>query len=63
MFVCLSMAISMSIGMTISTMIAEEKEKNMLKTLLLSGVRYHEYILSVLIHPLILTVITLILFR
>ncbi|BCP63034.1 ABC transporter permease [Streptococcus suis] len=62
MFVCLSMAISMSIGMTISTMIAEEKEKNMLKTLLLSGVRYHEYILSVLIHPLILTVITLILF-
>lgn len=28
MFVCLSMAISMSIGMTISTMIAEEKEKH-----------------------------------
>ncbi|MDA3766700.1 hypothetical protein [Streptococcus thermophilus] len=30
MFVCLSMAISMSIGMTISTMIAEEKEKKVL---------------------------------
>ncbi|HFI0640759.1 TPA: ABC transporter permease [Streptococcus suis] len=62
MFICLSMAIAMSIGMMISTMIAEEKEKNMLKTLLLSGVRYHEYILSVLIHPMIMMVITLILF-
>lgn len=44
MFVCLSMAISMSIGNMISTIIAEEKEKNTLKTLLLSGVRYSEYI-------------------
>lgn len=62
MFVCLSMAISMSIGGMISTIIAEEKEKNMLKTLLLSGVRYNEYILSVLIHPVLITVITMILF-
>lgn len=62
MFVCLSMAISMSVGGMISTIIAEEKEKNMLKTLLLSGVRYNEYILSVLIHPVLITVITMILF-
>lgn len=62
MFVCLSMAISMSIGNMISTIIAEEKEKNTLKTLLLSGVRYNEYILSVLIHPIIITIITMISF-
>lgn len=62
MFVCLSMAISMSIGSMISTVIAEEKEKNTLKTLLLSGVRYNEYILSVLIHPIIITVITMMVF-
>lgn len=62
MFVCLSMAISMSIGNMISTIIAEEKEKNTLKTLLLSGVRYSEYIFSVLIHPIIITAITMILF-
>lgn len=62
MFVSLSMAISMSIGNMISTIIAEEKEKNTLKTLLLSGVRYYEYIISVLIHPLLITVITMTLF-
>ncbi|MGQ7660817.1 ABC transporter permease [Streptococcus suis] len=62
MFVCLSTAISMSVGSMISTIIAEEKEKNNLKTLILSGVRYHEYILSVLIHPLIITVVTMIAF-
>lgn len=62
LFICLSMAISLSIGMMISTIIAEEKEKNMLKTLLLSGVRYNEYILSVLVLPLVITVLTLILF-
>lgn len=62
MFVCLSMAISMSIGNMISTIIAEEKEKNTLKTLLLSGVRYNEYIFSVLIHPVVITIITMVLF-
>lgn len=62
MFVCLSTAISMSVGSMVSTIIAEEKEKNNLKTLILSGVRYHEYIMSVLIHPLIVTLITIISF-
>ena len=62
MFICLSTAISMSVGSMISTIIAEEKEKNNLKTLLLSGVRYHEYILSVLVHPIIITIITMVSF-
>lgn len=62
MFVCLSTALSMSVGSMISTIIAEEKEKNNLKTLILSGVKYHEYILSVLIHPLIVTAVTMVLF-
>lgn len=62
MFACLSTALSMSVGSMISTIIAEEKEKNNLKTLILSGVKYHEYILSVLIHPLIVTAVTMFLF-
>lgn len=62
MFVCLSTAISMSVGSMISTIIAEEKEKNNLKSLLLSGVGYPEYISSVLIHPILITIITMITF-
>ncbi|MTB63727.1 ABC transporter [Streptococcus sp. zg-86] len=62
MFACLSMAISISIGNMISTIISEEKEKNILKTLILSGVRYNEYILSVLIPPIIVTIVTMTVF-
>ena len=62
MFLCLSTAIAMSVGSTVSTIIAEEKEKNNLKTLLLSGVRPHEYLISVLVHPVMITVINMILF-
>ena len=62
MFVCLSTAISMSVGSMISVMIAEEKEKNNLKSMILSGVRYHEYILSVFIHPIIIIAVTMVSF-
>ncbi|MGT2866277.1 ABC transporter permease [Streptococcus fryi] len=62
MFVCLSTAISMSVGSMISTIIAEEKEKNNLQTLMLSGVRPYEYIISVLIHPLIVALFTMTVF-
>lgn len=62
MFICLSTAIAMSVGSTVSTMIAEEKEKNNLKTLLLNGVRPLEYLFSVLLHPILITFINMILF-
>lgn len=62
LFVCLSTAMSMSVGSMISTIIAEEKEKNNLKTLLLSGVRYPEYLMSVLFYPVIITLITIVVF-
>ena len=57
MFLCLSTAIAMSVGSTVSTIIAEEKEKKNLKTLLLSGVRPYEYLISVVI-----TVLNMVLF-
>lgn len=62
MFICLSTAIAMSVGNTVSTMIAEEKEKNNLKTLLLSGVHPLEYLLSVLLYPILIVIINMILF-
>lgn len=62
MFLCLSTAIAMSVGSTVSTIIAEEKEKKNLKTLLLSGVRPYEYLISVLIHPAIITILNMVLF-
>ena len=62
MFLCLSTAIAMSVGSTVSTIIAEEKEKNNLKTLLLSGVRPYEYLISVLVHPVVITILNMILF-
>lgn len=62
MFICLSTAIAMSIGNIVSTTIAEEKGKNNLKTLLLSGVRPIEYLISVLVHPILITIVDMILF-
>ena len=62
MFLCLSTAIAMSVGSTVSTIIAEEKEKKNLKTLLLSGVRSYEYLISVLVHPVVITILNMVLF-
>lgn len=61
-FVCLSMSIALSIGSTVSTIISEEKGKNNLKTLLLSGVRPLEYLISVLVHPVLIAAVNMILF-
>lgn len=62
MGLCFSMAIGMSVGSPISAMIAEEKEKNNLSTLLLTGVRPSEYVLSILCYPVVISFVNLILF-
>lgn len=61
-YFCLAIGIAMSVGTTISVVISEEKEKNNLKTLLLSGVHVSDYLISVLIHPILVTVINMVLF-
>ena len=55
MSLCFSMAIGMAVGSPISAMIAEEKEKNNLTTLLLNGVRPVEYVISVLFYPVLIS--------
>ncbi|HEL1566147.1 TPA: ABC transporter permease [Streptococcus suis] len=62
MGICFSMAIGMSVGSPISAMISEEKEKNNLSTLLLTGVRSSEYVLSILCYPVVISFVNLILF-
>lgn len=62
MYMCYSMGIGMAVGNPISAMIAEEKEKNNLNTLLLSGVRPIEYIISVLFYPILISLANLVLF-
>ena len=52
-FMCLAMSFSFSIGNMISNTISEEKEKNNLKTLILSGVTGTEYIFATLFYPII----------
>lgn len=51
LFVCLAMSFTFSTGNIITSFISEEKEKNNLKTLMLSGVRSLEYIISTLFFP------------
>ena len=52
-FMCLSLAFSVSLGSLTSLTIAEDKEKKNLKSLLLSGVRNGEYLLSALFYPVV----------
>ncbi len=59
-FASLSMSLSVAVGVTISTLIAEEKEKKNVKTLLLSGVRYSEYLMSVLFYPILVAVLSIV---
>ncbi|MFA9414761.1 MULTISPECIES: ABC transporter permease [unclassified Streptococcus] len=61
LFMTLPLGLSMSSGTTVSSMIAEEKEKRNLSTLLLSGVGQGEYLLSVLFYPMLLTAINIML--
>lgn len=49
---------SLTAGTFVCTMIAEEKEKKNLKTLILSGVNQSEYIFSVILFPILLSIVT-----
>ncbi|SDO73560.1 ABC-2 type transport system permease protein [Streptococcus equinus] len=49
----LNMIYSITAGSFVATMISEEKEKKNLKTLILSGVKQWEYILSVIFFPIL----------
>ena len=55
--ICLALALSLSVGNPISTIVSEEKEKNILRTLLLSGVNSTNYILSVLFYPVLISLV------
>ncbi|MGT2925715.1 ABC transporter permease [Streptococcus cuniculipharyngis] len=48
---CLNFFFNISIGIVISSILTEEKEKGNLRTLILTGVRPLEYILSTLVFP------------
>lgn len=58
----LPMTFAMSGGYMVSIMMAEDKEKRNLKTLMLSGVRSGEYLLSMLVYPFLFTVFALFFF-
>ena len=58
----LPMTFAMSGGYMVSIMMAEDKEKRNLKTLMLSGVRSGEYLLSMLVYPFLFTVFALLFF-
>lgn len=62
LYMCLSMAFSISVGNLISVTIAEEKEKNNLKSLMLSGVRNGEYLTAILFYPVVLALVTIVAF-
>ena len=62
LFSSLTMAFSFSSGSMISNSIAEEKEKRIFKTLILSGVRRGEYLISVLFYPVIFALASVISF-
>lgn len=60
LMICLPFAIVLAVGSPILTILAEEKEKSNLKTLLLSGVNTSEYLLSTLVVPVVLSAIYLV---
>ena len=53
----LNMVYSFTAGSFVSTMISEEKEKKNLKSLILSGVKQGEYITTVIIFPIIFSLV------
>ena len=57
----LTMVLSMGSGYMVSIMIAEDKEKRNLKSLLLSGVTATEYTLSMLVIPMLIMLLGMIL--
>ena len=54
---CLALSLGSSVGNPISTIVSEEKEKNILRTLFLSGVNSRNYILSVLFYPVLISLV------
>lgn len=52
---CLSFSLALAVGSPITIILSEEKEKYNLQTLLLSGVKGSEYILSTMFLPFLLT--------
>lgn len=58
---CLTMVLSMGSGYMVSIMMAEDKEKRNLKSLILSGVTATEYTFSMLILPLLIMLLGMIL--
>lgn len=57
----LNLVYSFTAGSFVSTMISEEKEKKNLKSLILSGVKQGEYITTVIIFPIIFSLVASIL--
>mgnify|MGYP003595753772 CR=1 FL=1 len=55
--ICLPFSLALAVGNPITVILSEEKEKHNLRTLLISGVKGYEYLVSTLILPLVLTVI------
>lgn len=60
LMICLSLSFVLAIGGPVLTVMAEEKEKNTLKVLILSGVHLIEYIVSTIILPLLISAIYII---
>lgn len=56
----LMMTFGVSVSPIVSSIISEEKEKNNLRSLKLSGIEGKEYILATLIYPVILSVIAIV---
>ncbi|MEX2785310.1 ABC transporter permease [Streptococcus sp. H49] len=59
LMLCLPFSLTLAVGNPISAILSEEKEKNNLRTLLLSGVRNGEYIAATIAFPLVLTFLVL----
>lgn len=53
---CLSMALFLGSGNMISTIVSEEREKNTLRTLLMSGIKAKNYIISTLVFPFAISI-------
>lgn len=62
LFTCLAMSFAFSLGNMLSNIISEEKEKNNLRTLILSGVKSSEYLLGTLFYPVVLGVVSILVF-
>ncbi|MDO4666480.1 MAG: ABC transporter permease [Streptococcus sp.] len=58
--ICLPLSLAMAVGNPITLILSEEKEKHNLRTLLVSGVKGYEYIVSTLILPIFFSLIIMV---